>query len=154
MHEQYQKMRRKNGFTIIELVIVIAIIGITTAIGIPNLLSWLHKYRLQSAARDLYANVQRAKTGAILNNASWAIVFNADAGSYEVCSGKGDDNSWRGNDNNVVKKVVLSDYGNGITFGQGSAATPIGGTFGTDFITYSRPVNVLVLNSKGTSNAG
>ena len=90
----------------------------------------------------------------MINNASWAIAFNADAGSCEVCSGKGDDNSWRGNDNIVVKKVVLSDYGRGVTFGQGRAATPIGGTFGTDFITYSRPVNVLVLNDRGTSNAG
>ena len=147
-------MCRKNGFTIIELVIAMVVIGIIAAISIPNLLSWLPQYRLQSAAQDLYFNLYLAKISAIKNNASWAIVFNAGADTYHVCSGKGPDNSWGGTDNEVIKKVVLSDYGSGVAFGRGNAAAPIGGTFGTDFITYSSPANVAVLNSEGTSNAG
>jgi prepilin-type N-terminal cleavage/methylation domain-containing protein len=146
-------MRKQDGFTIIELIIVIVVIGIMTAIAVPDFLSWLPQYRLKSAARDLYSYLRRAKIGAIKSNKKWAIVFNADAGTYEVCSGKGPDNSWGGT-NEVVKKVILSDYGSGVTFGRGSAVDPIGGTFGNDFITYSSPKNVVVVNSRGTGNSG
>ena len=146
-------MRKQDGFTIVELIIVIAVIGIIAAIAVPNFLSWLPDARLKSAARDLYSNLQQAKIGAIKSNKKWAIVFNADARTYEVCSGKGPDDSWRGT-NDVVKKVILSDYGSGVTFGKGSAADPIGGTFGNDFITYSSPRNVVVMNSRGTGNSG
>jgi len=145
-------MRKQDGFTIIELIIVIAVIGIMTAIAVPDFLSWLPQYRLQSAARDLYSNLYLAKIGAIKNNTSWAVVFNVSAGMYEVCSGKGPDNSW-GGINEVVKKVVLSDYGSGVTFGRGSAAKPVATTFGNG-VTYSSPKDVAVLNSRGTSNSG
>ncbi|MEE8430495.1 MAG: GspH/FimT family pseudopilin [Candidatus Desulfatibia sp.] len=147
-------MRKQDGFTIVELIIVIAVMGIMAAIAVPNFMSYLPDARLKSAARDLYSNLRRAKIGAIKSNKKWAIVFNADAGTYEVCSGKGPDNSWRGTDNDVVKKVILSDYGSGVTFGRGSATDPIGGTFGNDFITYSSPRNVVVMNSRGTGNSG
>jgi prepilin-type N-terminal cleavage/methylation domain-containing protein len=146
-------MRKQDGLTIIELIIVIAVMGIMAAIAAPNFLSWLPQYRLKSAARDLYSYLQWAKIGAIKSNKKWAIVFNADARTYEVCSGKGSDNSWGGT-NDVVKKVILSDYGSGVTFGKGSASDPIGGTFGNDFITYSSPKNVVVMNSRGTGNSG
>jgi len=146
-------MRKQDGFTIIELIIVIAVIGIMAAIAVPNFLSYLPDVRLKSAARDLYSNLQQVKIGAIKSNKKWAIVFNADARMYEVCSGKGPDNSWGGT-NDVVKKVILSDYGSGVTFGKGSATDPIGGTFGNDFITYSSPRNVVVMNSRGTGNSG
>ena len=146
-------MRKQDGFTIIELIIVIVVIGIMTAIAVPDFLSYLPDARLKRAVRDLYSNLQRAKIGAIESNKKWAIVFSADAGMYEVCSGKGPDNSW-GGINEVVKKVILSDYGSGVTFGRGSAVDPIGGTFGNDFITYSSPKNVVVVNSRGTGNSG
>ena len=63
-------MYKKDGFTIIEIIIVIAVLGILVAIGVPNFLNWLPKYRLQSAARDLYSNMYRAKIGAIKANTS------------------------------------------------------------------------------------
>ena len=100
-------MGKQSGFTIVEIIIVIAVLGIMAAIGVPNFLNWLPKYRLQSAARDLYSNLYLAKISAIKNNTSWAIVFNVDANTYQVCSGKGPDNSW-GGPNIVVKTVILS----------------------------------------------
>jgi type IV fimbrial biogenesis protein FimT len=144
-------MRKESGFTILELIIVIVILGILTAIGIPNYLSRLPRYRLKSAARDLYSNLQLARLGAIKSNADWALVINRAAGQYQVCSGRGADNTWGGGDDVVVKIVVLNDYRSGVSYGNGNAASPIGATFG-DYITFNN--NVAVLNSRGTGNAG
>ena len=146
-------MRKRSGFTVIELIIVIVILGILTTIGIPGYLHWLPKYRLKSAARDLYSNMQFAKLSAIKNNANWAIVFDRATGQYQVCSGQGPDNSWGGGDNVVLKTVVLNNYRSGVTYGHGNAGSAIGSTFGDD-ITYSSPNNVAVMNPRGTSNAG
>ena len=144
-------MRKKSGFTLTELVIVIVVLGILTAVGVPNFLSWLPKYRLKSAARDLYSNLQLAKLSAIKNNADWAIVFNKAVDQYQVCSGRGPDNSWGGGDNIVIKTVVLNNYGSGVAYGHGNAGSAIGSTFG-DEITFTN--NVAVMNSRGTGNAG
>jgi type IV fimbrial biogenesis protein FimT len=143
-------MRKRSGFTVIELITVIVILGILTAVGVPNFLSWLPKYRLKSAARDLYSNLQFAKLSAIKHNADWAIVFNKASDQYQVCSGQGPDNSWGGTENMVVKTVVLNNYGSGVGYGHGNAI-PIGSTFG-DEITFGN--NVAVINSRGTGNAG
>ena len=55
--------REKNGFTLAELLIVVAIIAVLVAISIPIFTSQLKKARLavdHSAIRDAYALVQIA----------------------------------------------------------------------------------------------
>jgi type IV fimbrial biogenesis protein FimT len=72
---------RESGFTVIELMVVIAIIGIMTAIAIPAFSTWLPNYRLKSAARDLYSNFQKGKIAAIKNNTNCTVIFEPTAGS-------------------------------------------------------------------------
>ncbi|RLB14646.1 MAG: prepilin-type cleavage/methylation domain-containing protein, partial [Deltaproteobacteria bacterium] len=82
---------KKNGFTLIEFLVTFVILGILTAIAIPGFARWLPNYRLKSAARDVYSNMQLAKMGAIKANADWAIVFDTGASRYLICSDKGAD---------------------------------------------------------------
>jgi general secretion pathway protein G len=46
---------RKNGFTLVELLIVVAIIGVIAAIAIPNLLSSLQRARQKRTMADIRA---------------------------------------------------------------------------------------------------
>lgn len=72
------KLRLKNknsGFTLVELMVVIAVIGIMAGIAIPNFFSFLPKSRLRSAARDIVSCLQEMKLRAIKENATTVIVF-------------------------------------------------------------------------------
>ena len=50
-----QKLRNKKGFTLIELMIVVAIIGILAAIAIPNFLKYQCKSKQSEAKTNLAA---------------------------------------------------------------------------------------------------
>jgi len=81
------------GFTFIELLIVIVIIGITLAIAAPSFQSLIASNRLTTSANSLVSALQLAKSEAIKrnrqvivsNNGTWAsgwIVFSDNNGDY------------------------------------------------------------------------
>lgn len=52
-------MKVRKGFTLIELIVVIAIIGVLVAILVPSMLGYVRKSKI-SSANDAAASVQRA----------------------------------------------------------------------------------------------
>ena len=68
--------KKEHGFSIIDLMITMAIAGIISVASIPSLKGWSRNYNMQSAAMDLYAHMQIAKLGAVKENKSWTINFN------------------------------------------------------------------------------
>jgi prepilin-type N-terminal cleavage/methylation domain-containing protein len=146
-------MMKNDGFSLIELLVVLIVLGIMASIAIPGFSTWLPGYRLKSASRDLYSNMQLAKMGAIKANANWAIFFDTVANRYFVCSDAGD-GDWTTTGNNAIEKTVdLADYKAGVSYGHGNAANDIpGGAFPGDDVSYTN--NVAVFNSRGTGSGG
>ncbi len=74
-------MRNKSGFTLIEMMVVIAIIGILAGIVVPNLISWRSNHQLNGMAREIQGVFQGARLQAIKGNSSVTITFDAGAGT-------------------------------------------------------------------------
>jgi prepilin-type N-terminal cleavage/methylation domain-containing protein len=62
------RARTARGFSVVELVVVLAIILVLSSIAIPSLQSSLRTYRISSAASSLSALLQRARFEAIRHN--------------------------------------------------------------------------------------
>lgn len=69
-----KKMKGNEGFTLVELMIVVAIIGILAAIAIPNFLS----YQLKSKTSEAKANLGAIKTS--------QEAYRAETDSYLLCA--------------------------------------------------------------------
>ncbi len=142
----------RSGFTVMEIMIALGIMAIMAAFVAPDLLGWLPNMRLKSAARDLYANMQKARGLAVRDNADRAIYFDTANDRYFLCTDKGADDDWTTiADNTVLATVTLASYGSGVAYGHNVNATPVGTTFDDD-VTYAG--DVLVFNSRGTGSAG
>lgn len=54
--------KSEQGFTLIEVMIVVSIIMMATAVAIPNFQTWLAKSKLKSALVELSSNMNMART--------------------------------------------------------------------------------------------
>lgn len=68
-------MQKNSGFTLYELLAVIGIVAVLSMIAIPNIISWLPKYRLGSAARTLLSAMQYARLTAVKENVDIFVRF-------------------------------------------------------------------------------
>jgi Tfp pilus assembly protein FimT len=91
--------KKENGFSIVDLMIALAIASVISVAAIPSLKRWSRNYNVQSAAMDLYSHMQIAKLGAVKENKSWTINFNPGGlFGYQV----------RNNTGKIVKTVDFS----------------------------------------------
>jgi prepilin-type N-terminal cleavage/methylation domain-containing protein len=118
VRKEGEKMYTRNqffntmGITLVELLIVIAIVGILALIGIPEIGRFAANYKVRSAATDLIQNIKLAKAMAIKENRRYLIVFDTARQRYLI--------GFDGDDLN----------GDGISEGDGDLTTVDSDTFG------------------------
>jgi len=115
------RLRDKKGFTMIELLIVVAIIAVTAAVAIPNIISWIPTIRVNSAARDLVSEMQLARMKAVSERNNYVITFDTSTNQYSIYD-DGDNDGAEASE--LVKTVdVDTDY-SGIQFGYVAGKNP------------------------------
>lgn len=94
-------MRAKKeqwGFTLVEVMIVVAIIGILAAVATPGIMATIPRYRLRAEARELLINFKKAKMEAVKRNRNVVLAFTpavgALGGSYRVFVDTDSNNSY------------------------------------------------------------
>jgi prepilin-type N-terminal cleavage/methylation domain-containing protein len=77
------------GYTLIEVVMVIALLGLLYTMVAPNFKNTLVKYKLQVAAQELAQNIRLAQQKTIAEGVSYKIVFNLDKmDNYQLLYGR------------------------------------------------------------------
>lgn len=79
---------RESGFSMIELMVVIAVIGILSLLTIPNMIGWQDSSKLRSAVNHLRDDLQTARSWAIKQNAVVITQFTADGYTITVQGGQ------------------------------------------------------------------
>ncbi|MBW2638627.1 MAG: GspH/FimT family pseudopilin [Deltaproteobacteria bacterium] len=102
-----------KGFTLTELTVTLALLGIMSAISIPSYFSWLPRHRLQTSVRHIYDDMNMARSRAVKTNADTYRIF-IDANQDQTYD-TGDDDLSTGtleNDVDITGSTFTSDtYG-------------------------------------------
>jgi len=78
--------RRQAGFTLIEVMIVVAIVGIASALAVPNIREWLARYDLKQSMSEIAGDLSLAKLVAMNRNRQATVTIQM-AGSLVQVSG-------------------------------------------------------------------
>lgn len=70
--------RAARGFTLLEIMITLAIMGIVLAIGIPSMSTFIDAKRLVGATEQVYEHIQQARLESIARSVPFYANFNAD----------------------------------------------------------------------------
>ena len=79
-------MNKTRGFTLIELIIAVAIIGILSSLAVPSFQEMLTNMNLRSTAESVSQGLQLARSEAIKRNARTMFTFSSTS-KWEVCTG-------------------------------------------------------------------
>lgn len=73
---------RQNGFTLIETLIVVAVIGILVLISAPAFLGMLNRFKLTGASREVASLMQAARMEAIKMNAPAQVNYDSTSNTF------------------------------------------------------------------------
>jgi len=141
---------KKAGFSLLEMLIVLAIALLLGGVAFPQLNRYWQSYRLDSAAQTLASNLELARYSAISKAVNVVVAFYPTAFYYESFEDK------NGNGIRDTGEVLLGSFslprqiefkGAGLLCPPSNPSGPV-----TDPITFSN--DRVVLNSQGKLNAG
>jgi len=84
----FSRPRPRSAFTLIEIMIVVGIIGLIAAMGVPSMLLALQKEGMRKAVGDVVDICNDARSHAILTGQTATVTFHPADRKYESSGGK------------------------------------------------------------------
>jgi type IV fimbrial biogenesis protein FimT len=84
-------MKKKSGFTLLELLIALALIGIVTALALPSMRSFSQNDRLTTNINTMIGHLAYARSEAVKRSAQVSICISSDA---LTCTGGNWEDGW------------------------------------------------------------
>lgn len=81
---QHSSMAETSGFTILELLVVVVMVGILSAITAPGYLAWRNRQAIASANEAAYSAIRLAQATAIRDRRNYQASFRMFEGQAEV----------------------------------------------------------------------
>jgi len=135
-------IKSSQGFSLTELMVVVAIIAIMALITAPSLVSGLPTYRIKAAARDCTSQLRNARHIAIREKRNVTVTFDADSQFLEVDGRRF-----------PVSGSFEKQYGSGVGLGSGSASAGVdGGSLPDDGIELNE--GSLIFTARGLADFG
>ncbi len=105
----------KSGFTLIEMMIVIAVFAMMAAIAIPAFMSLLPGMRLNGAARQIMGDLMAARMDAVKQNNEVRVFFNSPGtNQYQILDD--DDNDGISDTGEAITTKNIRDNYHDVTF--------------------------------------
>ncbi len=135
-------MKTNKGFSLIELIIVMAIIGIVLAIASPSFYKYRQNTALKEATRELAGDISLYRQTAIAQNVRYRINFNPSGSIYDSYTVQIESPANSGNYVNVSTKSPSSVNSSIIIMGDTNSPSFTGG------------VAYITCQPRGTMSAG
>ncbi|MBU3953498.1 MAG: prepilin-type N-terminal cleavage/methylation domain-containing protein [Proteobacteria bacterium] len=125
--------RSEAGFTLIELMVVVAVIGIVSVLAIPSMGDMIKEYKLRSGCRAVVSSLQNLKLRAIKENARTVMIIDPVLDIYTTFVDNSPRN-WALDLPELISKTNVRDEGLEISSNFGS------NTFGFDNRGFLEPI--------------
>ena len=139
---------KNQGFTLLELLIVILFVGIIMAIGIPNFSKLKEKYEINGQAQKVYFDIMLARSTSVNNNNNVSVTFDVSKNLYKIHDDTNSDNVE--DQGESIKSVNLE---NNVEFGYVPGLRDIDGNMVTSPI-FMESGNTVTFNSRGQASKG
>lgn len=135
---QILQLNTKKGFSLVELMVVIGIIGVMASVAVINLQRYTNNTNLKNMARDIASDFQSCKAKAISESRNYQVSFTTGTSSSYTISAPATTLAA------VNKTKLATDFGGGLQIVFEGACSGFLGT----------PTNVIIFQTRGTSNNG
>jgi prepilin-type N-terminal cleavage/methylation domain-containing protein len=102
------RIEEERGFTLNELVIVVAIIGILSTMAIPSFQGYMAKNRLKGAARMVFSDLMAAKMKAVTLNQKVKVSFGGQI--YRIWNDADSDGTVAENEGDNLQRDIHIEY--------------------------------------------